>query len=237
MKIAVIHGQSHKGVTYSVVHGILDRLSEKTELSLREFFLPKDGPDFCLGCNNCFLKGEEYCPSATKMQPIADAMDWADVIVLDSPNYVLEMSGGMKNLMDHFAYRWVTHRPSGTMYKKVGVAVSSSAGAPAGHTVRSMARQLKWMGCPFICLLPFTCNAFSVADLSDKKRAEMEIKTKRTAKRILKLAANPRASLCAKLFFMIFRKMQSAPAAAWNPKDRDWWVEQGWTKNVRPWKI
>jgi len=236
MKIAVIHGQSHKGVTYAVTHAVLDRIAEHTEISLEEFFLPKDGPGFCVGCNGCFLKGEEFCPSAEKMRPIAEAIDRADVIVLDSPNYVLEMSGGMKNLMDHFAYRWVTHRPSASMYRKAGVAVSSSAGAPAGHTVRSMARQLKWMGCPTVRLLPFTCNAFGTADLSDKKRAEMERKTKRMAKRILKSAAHPRASLRAKLFFMLFRKMQSAPAAAWNPKDRDWWVEQGWTKDVRPWK-
>lgn len=236
MQITVIHGQGHKGVTYSVTHAMLDRLAEHTDFTLREFFLPKDGPDFCVGCNSCFLKGEGFCPSAEKMRPIAEAMEQADVIVLDSPNYVLEMSGGMKNLLDHFAYRWVTHRPSGSMYRKIGVAVSSSAGAPAGHTVRSMARQLKWMGCPTVCLLPFTCNAFGVSDLSEKKRAEMERKTRKTALRIRRLVSHPRASLRAKLFFLIFRKMQSAPAAAWNPKDRDWWVDRGWTKDARPWK-
>ena len=30
--------------------------------------------------------------------------------------------------------------------------------------------------------------------------------------------------------------MQASPSASWNPKDRDWWIEQGWIKNVRPWK-
>ena len=36
--------------------------------------------------------------------------------------------------------------------------------------------------------------------------------------------------------FYMFRKMQSSPDADWNPKDRDWWIEQGWIENVRPWK-
>ena len=236
MKITVIHGQGHKGVTYALTHALLDRLAEGRECSVREFFLPKDGPGFCVGCNNCFLKGEEYCPAAEKVRPVAEAMDWADVILLDSPNYVLEMSGSMKNLLDHFAYRWVTHRPSGAMYRKVGVALSSSAGAPATGVGESMARQLKWMGCPKVYLVPFICNALGVNDLSDKKRAEMARRTERAARRVLKRAEKPRVSLRAKLFFMIFRKMQSAPAAAWNPKDRDWWVEQGWTKDARPWK-
>lgn len=236
LKITVIHGQAHKGVTYSLTRALLDCLSRERECDVREFFLPKDGPAFCAGCNSCFLKGEENCPAAGKVRPIAEAMDWADVIVLDSPNYVLEMSGSMKNLLDHLAYRWVTHRPSGAMYRKVGVCLCSSAGAPAGGVVRSMARQLKWMGCSAVYGVPFVCNALGADDLSQKKSAERERRTARAAKRVLRRMERPRASLRAKLFFAIFRKMQSSPSAAWNPKDRDWWIEQGWTKEVRPWK-
>ena len=74
------------------------------------------------------------------------AMEEADLIVLTSPNYCMEMSGAMKVLLDHFAYRWVTHRPHGAMFTKVGLTVSSSAGAPANHTTKSLAKQLRWMG-------------------------------------------------------------------------------------------
>ena len=56
MKITVIHGQSHKGVTYKMTHTVLEFLMS-SEDELKEFFLPKDGPGFCVGCNNCFLKG------------------------------------------------------------------------------------------------------------------------------------------------------------------------------------
>lgn len=236
MKITVIHGQGHKGVTYSLTHALLDRLTKARECEMREFFLPKNGPSFCVGCKSCFLEGEENCPAAGQVRPIAEAMDWADVIVLDSPDYVLEMSGSMKNLLDHLAYRWVTHRPSGAMYRKVGVCLCSSAGAPAGGVVRSMARQLKWMGCSAVYGVPFVSNALGAEGMSEKKRAERDRRTARAAKRVLRWLEHPHASLRAKLFFRIIRKMQSSPGAAWNPKDRDWWVEQGWTKDVRPWK-
>ena len=205
MNITVIHGQSHKGVTYTMTREVLKHLADDQD-EIREFFLPKDGPDFCCGCNSCFIKGEGNCPSAQKVQPIAAAM-----------------SGSMKNFLDHMAYRWVTHRPYGGMFKKIGVVFCSSAGAPAGHTARSLARQLKWMSVSRVYCFPF------VRDMLERSAARIAAKVRQRAKR-------PRASLRGKLFFYVFRKMQSSPGAAWNPVDRDWWVNQGWTDKTRPWK-
>ncbi|MDO5294568.1 MAG: flavodoxin family protein [bacterium] len=235
MKITVIHGQGHKGVTYTMTNTLLKKL-RNSDTAVTEFFLPKDGPSFCIGCNSCFIKGEDHCPGAEKVQPIIKAMEQADVIILDSPNYVMEMSGAMKNLMDHFAYRWVTHRPSKEMYKKVAVTICSSAGAPAKHTTKSMAKQLKWMGVPRVYCFPMICSAMGVADLKPEKLEKMEHAAEKIAKKIRRQTNHPRASVRNKLFFYIFRKMQMSPASSWNPMDREWWVSQGWTKKVRPWK-
>lgn len=235
MKITVIHGQSHKGVTYTMTREVLKCLADDQD-EIREYFLPKDGPDFCCGCNSCFIKGEEYCPAAKKVQPIAKAMEWADIIFLDSPNYVMEMSGSMKNFLDHMAYRWVTHRPCGGMFKKVGVVFCSSAGAPAGHTARSLARQLKWMSVSRVYCFPFVSNAMGISDMKATKRVMLERKAARIATRVRQRSERAGASLRGKLFFYVFRKMQSSPGAAWNPVDRDWWVNQGWTGKTRPWR-
>lgn len=235
MKIAVIHGQNHKGTTYGMAHSVLEHLLKDAD-EIQEFFLPKDGPGFCHGCYSCFMKGEETCPEATKVQPIAQAIEWADVILLASPNYVLEMSGAMKNLMDHLAYHWVTHRPHGDMFTKVGVTIASAAGAPSVHMVRSMAKQLKWLGVPQVYALSVACGVAPGEQLSAKKQQEIERKAEKLAKKVKRRVAHPRPSLRGKLMFGIFRKMQSAPKAAWNPTDRDWWVAQGWTGKTRPWK-
>ncbi|WP_394926650.1 flavodoxin family protein [uncultured Robinsoniella sp.] len=218
MNITVIHGQSHKGVTYTMTREVLKHLADDQD-EIREFFLPKDGPDFCCGCNSCFIKGEGNCPSAQKVQPIAAAM-----------------SGSMKNFLDHMAYRWVTHRPYGGMFKKIGVVFCSSAGAPAGHTARSLARQLKWMSVSRVYCFPFVSNAMGVSDMKAEKRDMLERSAARIAAKVRQRAKRPRASLRGKLFFYVFRKMQSSPGAAWNPVDRDWWVNQGWTDKTRPWK-
>lgn len=233
MKILVIHGQGHKGITYTMAHCVLENLKKK-DTEIKEIFLPKDGPGFCVGCNNCFLKGEEACPEAAKVQPIVKAMEWADVVMLASPNYCMEMSGAMKNLLDHFAYRWVTHRPHESMFHKVGITLSSSAGAPPNTAVKSLAKQLKWMCVPVVYTFPFISNAMGVGDLSEKKRQEMEKKSVKIAKKVEKAVKRKHIGLRTKVQFLLLGRMQMGEAA-WNPTDSIWWENHGWLNGKRPW--
>lgn len=90
----VIHGQSHKGSTYHIAHA----LGEKIGGECREFFLPRDFGKFCVGCNRCFMEGEERCPHYEELLPITRAVDEADVIILASPVYVFHAAGaGLKS--------------------------------------------------------------------------------------------------------------------------------------------
>ena len=52
MKIVIIHGQSHKGSTYHIAH----MLAEKLDGEIKEFFLPRDFGEFCVGCTRCILE-------------------------------------------------------------------------------------------------------------------------------------------------------------------------------------
>lgn len=234
MKIAMIHGQGHKGVTYTMSRCVLDNLREE-DTEVREFFLTKDGPGFCVGCNSCFIKGEECCPEAAKVQPIIQAMEWADVIMLDTPNYCMDMSGAMKTFLDHLGYRWVTHRPHSSMFQKVGVVLSSSAGAPPNGTVKSLAKQLRWMCVSKVYKCPFISNAMGISDLAEEKKLEMEKKAKKIAGKVKKAAKRKKVSLRTKMSFLLFRGMQMGEKSAWNPTDTNWWKEQGWLEGKKPW--
>lgn len=75
MKIAIIHGQSHKGSTYHIAR----MLAEKLNGEITEFFLPKDFNSYCVGCTNCFVKSEALCPHYEQLKPITEAIDNADV--------------------------------------------------------------------------------------------------------------------------------------------------------------
>ena len=52
MKIAVIHGETHKGSTYHMAHAV----AEKIGGDIKAFFLPRDFGEFCNGCTRCFQK-------------------------------------------------------------------------------------------------------------------------------------------------------------------------------------
>ncbi len=104
MKIAVIHGQSHKGSTYNVAKELYGKLGGE----VMEFFLPRDFDGVCRGCAACF-ENEAKCPDYEKLRPVTEAMDSADVIIFTSPVYVMHATGSMKSFLDHYGYRlWFT---------------------------------------------------------------------------------------------------------------------------------
>ncbi|MDW7656907.1 MAG: DUF4003 family protein, partial [Bacillota bacterium] len=142
MEITMIHGQRHKGSTYHAARSLADKIT-LADTTVHEFFMPTNGPDFCVGCYGCILKGEEKCPHAAQVQPIIAAMCRSEVIILDSPTYCYEMTGQLKTLLDHFAYLWLSHRPRGEMFRKIGVVISTAAGAGAGVVTKSLARQMQ----------------------------------------------------------------------------------------------
>ena len=59
MKIVLIHGQNHKGSSYTIGRRIADKINAEKEIT--EFFLPKDLNHFCIGCYNC-IDDNNKCP-------------------------------------------------------------------------------------------------------------------------------------------------------------------------------
>ena len=110
MKITVINGTEKKGVTYRLKEMFLEPFKGKAEIT--EFYLPKDGPGFCVGCTACFMNNPNLCKDAECVQKIEKALLEADLLVFTSPSYVMHATGAMKALLDHFGYRWMPHRPS-----------------------------------------------------------------------------------------------------------------------------
>lgn len=59
MRITVINGTEKHGVTYGLKEIFLDELRDQAEIT--EFYLPKDCPNFCIGCITCFHGDERGC--------------------------------------------------------------------------------------------------------------------------------------------------------------------------------
>ena len=229
MKIAVIHGQSHKGSTYHTAH----MLSEKLGGEVKEFFLPRDFGSFCVGCNSCFMKSETACPHYESLKPLTQAMDEADVIILASPVYVYHATGAMKAFLDHYGHRWMVHRPEGKMFKKQGVCISTAAGAGMKSTNKDMADSLFFWGIAKTYKYGVPVMAVSWDGVSDKKKAAIEKKITKLADKIKRHQGKVKPSVKTRVFF---EGMRLAQKSGWNEVDSVYWKEKGWTERKRPWK-
>ena len=144
MNITVINGTEKHGVTYRLKEMFLADFSDNANIT--EYYLPKDCPAFCAGCTNCILKGEQKCKDAEYIRKIEKSLLEADLIVMTSPAYVFHATGAMKALLDHFAYRWIPHRPAPEMFGKRAVIITQCLGSGAKSAAKDMKHSLSWWG-------------------------------------------------------------------------------------------
>jgi len=223
MEIVVIHGQEHKGSTYHLTKLLMDNLSEKAD-NIKEFYTNDIPP--CVGCFLCITKGEEFCPHCSVIAPMAVAIEESDTIIINSPNYCMEMSGQLKTFFDHMAYRWISHRPHPSMKNKIGVAITTTAGAGARGTAKSIARQMLYWNVAKTYCLPFTVAAMDWDSVKTERKSKLAQKSKRIAKKVKKTITKVKPGIKSRFMFNIMRSMQKN--STWNQVDRKHWENNGW---------
>lgn len=233
MEITVLHGQAHKGSTYHITAMVIEKLTGGTA-TVHEYSMPKDTPDFCVGCYQCIQKGEEFCPQADKVQKIVSSMLRSDIIIVDSPAYCMEMTGQLKTLFDHLAYMWMPHRPRKEMFSKIGIVISTTAGAGAGRVTKSIAKQLFYWGVPKVYRIPFSVNASCWAEVPEKIKKKIVQKTEVISRRAKSQTGNVKPNSKTRLFFTMMRNMQKIND--WCKPEHEYWQENNWLEKARPWK-
>ena len=229
MKITIIHGQSHKGSTYHIARMV----AEKTGGDITEFFLPKDFNQFCCGCANCFTTSEKDCPHYEQLAPITKAIDEADVLIFASPVYVFHATGAMKALLDHYGWRWMVHSPEGSMFTKQAVVISTAAGAGMKSTNKDMAHSLWFWGVPKIYKYGKAVQETRWDHVKPKIKKSIDKKTSAIAKKIVRRNGKVKPGIVLRIFFFMMHLLQKN---GFNPRDKNYWTEKGWTGKTRPWK-
>ena len=237
MIITVIYGTEKHGVTYHLTQLFLECFGEN--VTIYRFFLPRDCPAFCSGCSNCFLKGEAFCKDAASVQNLRNRILDADLLVLASPVYVFHATAAMKNMLDHFAFQWMVHRPAAAMFSKRAVIITQSIGAGQRSAVKDMRDSLSWWGISQIGVfkMPLMEDIFW-ENLSQKRRTLLEKNIQKLGKRTKKLCTKKATpSLITKIKFSICRMMQrSVYQKNSDSFDAAYWKSQGWLDQKCPWK-
>ncbi len=229
MKITLVHGVNHQGSTYHIAK----MLAEKVGGEITEFFLPRDFDEFCVGCTTCFMQSEEKCPHYGKLQPITEALDGADLLIFDSPVYVMHVSGSMKTLLDHYGYRFMVHRPEEAMFHKQAVCIATAAGAGMKCAMKDMYDSLFFWGIAKVYRYGVAVRATCWAEVSDQIRAKIEKKTDKLAAKIRRRDGKVTSSIKTRMYFLIMRMLQKT---GYNPTDMKHWEKKGWLSKARPWK-
>ena len=228
MKIALIHGQSHKGTTYHLAR----LLAEKLGGEIIEFFLPRDFGEFCVGCCRCFLDSEQQCPHYERLSPITRAIDEAELVILASPVYVYHATGAMKAFLDHYGWRWLVHRPEEAMFSKQAVCISTAAGAGMRSTNRDMAHSTFFWGVGRTYRFGMGVAAIDWEGVSEKKKQKAERRLSALAQKIKRRQGRVRPGIKTKAMFSV---MRLAFRRGGNPADAAYWKAKGWTEHGRPW--
>ncbi len=238
MKITVVNGTQKHGVTYKLKELFLSPLRGKAEIT--EFYLPADCPNFCAGCTVCFLKDEHLCKDAEYVQKLEKAMLEADILLFTSPAYVFHATGAMKNMLDHFGYRWMPHRPAKEMFGKRAVIITQCLGAGGSSAAKDIRHSLSWWGISSIKTLTFKLMSDVIwENVPEKKRSAMRTKLEKAAKKLLAadLLKPARTRVPEKLKFHMVRMLQKKLGKD-DPEYTDfkYWKSNGWLEGKRPWK-
>lgn len=231
MKVLIISGTNHKGSTYNIGRIMAEKITSAENIS--EVFLPRDFDEFCCGCTNCFIKGAETCPHYSKLAPITGLIDASDVIILTSPVYVYHCTGQMKAFLDHFGWRWMSHRPEEKMFGKQAVVVATAAGAGVKSTMKDMADSCFFWGIPRTYKLGRAVAAVDWQSVKPKIKKDINKKSDSIARKILKRQGKVPVGIKTRAFFKIMSLLQRN---GWNETDMNYWKEKGWTGRKRPWK-
>ena len=164
----------------------------------------------------------------------------ADLIVMTSPAYVFHTTGAMKAFLDHFAYRWMPHRPAPEMFGKRAVIITQCLGSGAKSAAKDIRHSLSWWGISKIGIFTGALMSDIVWEkLSEKKRAELTGKVKKLSQKFAQTDYTKPAhtNWITKTKFFVCRLMQQKlhkndPAYL----DGKYWAEQGWLGKARPWK-
>ena len=230
MRVLTIIGTAYKGNTRAIVDLFLKEFEdEKNEFE--EIILPNDFQNFCLGCANCILKGEDKCPHYTEVKSIVEKIEKADLIILATPVFVGSCTSGLKALLDHLAYMWLVHRPRESMFRKVGLIITSAGGSGVKPTVKLLKNNFFFLGVPKVFNYGITTMKMggNYSDYKDKDKIKNQVSKK--AKEIREALEKRKVGFKTRFFFKIFGMTQKN---GWNKVDVDYWKEKGWLDGKKP---
>ena len=234
MKITIINGSPRKGNTYAATQLFKSEMIACADIEFTEFFLPQDMPEFCAGCMLCLEKSEQLCSHSEYTLPILEALLSADALIFTTPVYVLQTTGAVKAFLDHYAFIIIVHRARPEMFRKKAFVLSTTAGTGTKAAMKTIITSLKFWGVNRVYSFGFNMWGIDFETMNPKRRAKIEAKIKKHAKRFYKEIASgkKRSAYLLTRFMFYFRRSILKKDDESDSADKAYWTEQNWFKQT-----
>lgn len=219
MKAVVIHGSMRKGSTYHIAREFLGNLCDSEE-EIKEYFLPRDQPNFCRGCALC-LESIDKCPDYKYIKPILTDMENSDIIIFTSATYIYHVTGQMKAFLDHFPYLCMVHKPREIMFKKQALVISTAAGAGTKSTIKDVVDSTFFWGIAKTYKYGVNVQALGWENVTEKNKLKISKEIKKISNKIKREKGKVTPKIKTKAFFYMMKSVNKKNKST--SSDNDYW--------------
>ncbi len=225
------HKRKTKSSTYGIAQKMLGELLDGG--ALHEFTLPEAMPHVCAGCYACIGGHEDKCGGWPYMEKLLAAMDDSELIIFCAPTYVYHAPGQVKTLLDHFAFRWMVHRPDLSLMHKQALIITTAAGGGMKSTVRDIRDSMDYWGVGRTHVITQAVWGYDWSTMPEKFRQEIDRKVEKTASVIRKNAGHVTPGVKVKGLFYLYRLLHKKRKMT--PVDDEYWHRMGYVTG-KPWE-
>jgi len=227
MKIAVFHGSPRLGNTYKATKIFMDELSKIGDVSFSEFYLPKDLPHFCTGCQLCLSGPPKRCPHAQYVTPILNAVLGADALIFSTPHHgASTMTASMKNLLDHLDFLILTVAPRAEIFSKKAFVITTGSGSIAA--IKPIEKFLKNWGINRVYSVGFRMFTDKWNKMPEKKQLKFQKMLQKSARKFYK-AKKKRPYFSTRFMYRVFKFIIKKYIGEGN-YPYEYWKEKGYFK-------
>ena len=233
MNITVFYasGRAARSCTGGIAQLLIGELLDGGQLF--SFQLPRDMPHVCTGCGACLMGREQCCGGVAALAPIRAAMEQSELLVFCAPTYAFHAPGQLKTFLDHFAFRWMVHRPALSMMNKQAVIINTAGGGGMRRTARDVRDSMEQWGVARTHVLAQKVWQYDWTTLPASFRASAEAKVRRTAAAVRRGAGQLTPSVRVKALFYLYRLLHKRRKLT--PVDDEYWDGQGYLTG-KPWR-
>lgn len=146
VNISVIYGTNKKTCTYDCVQLLLNRLKLTIPITVKEFFLEKELSNKSNKIFTCLIDDKSIHVNSTPIDYLTSSLNTSDLIILASPVIQCDITKELNSLLNHLLYKSIECNTKSFMNTKIGLVMSTTAGAGLSYTTNNLKKNLVFWG-------------------------------------------------------------------------------------------